>query len=48
MAVQMHVAFSSIIKGAAIIAGGPFWCANDNVEVALVRFIFTLFKKTNY
>jgi poly(3-hydroxybutyrate) depolymerase len=27
MAVQVHFAFSKTIKGAAITAGGPFWCA---------------------
>jgi poly(3-hydroxybutyrate) depolymerase len=27
MAVQFHVAYSSIMKGAAIFAGGPFYCA---------------------
>jgi hypothetical protein len=34
-AVQFHVSFSSQVKGAGILAGGPFWCANDNVEIAL-------------
>jgi len=35
MAVQLHVAYSSKITGAAIIAGGPYWCANNNIAVAL-------------
>ncbi len=30
MAVQFHVAFSSIMKGAAIFAGGPFYCAQGS------------------
>ena len=34
-AVQMLVAYSSKIAGLGIIAGGPFYCANDNVEIAL-------------
>ena len=34
MAVQMHVAHSSFIKGAAIFAGGPFGCAANNRGVA--------------
>eukprot|EP00698_Gefionella_okellyi_P006335 TRINITY_DN15707_c0_g1_i1.p1 TRINITY_DN15707_c0_g1~~TRINITY_DN15707_c0_g1_i1.p1 ORF type:complete len:335 (+),score=43.73 TRINITY_DN15707_c0_g1_i1:51-1055(+) len=34
-AVQFHVAFSSQVRGAGIIAGGPFFCANDNAETAL-------------
>lgn len=35
MAVQMHFAFSKSIKGAAITAGGPFWCAQGNMGYAL-------------
>lgn len=31
MAVQMHFAFSSIFKGAAIFAGGPFYCAQSSM-----------------
>jgi cytochrome bd-type quinol oxidase subunit 1 len=27
MAVQFATAWSSIIKGVGIVAGGPFWCA---------------------
>lgn len=34
-AVQYHVSFSSEIHGAGIVAGGPFWCANANLEIAL-------------
>jgi poly(3-hydroxybutyrate) depolymerase len=34
-AVQFHVAFSSIMKGAAIFAGGPFDCAQGSVATAL-------------
>ncbi|KYR01545.1 polyhydroxybutyrate depolymerase [Tieghemostelium lacteum] len=34
-AVQFHVAFSSIVEGAGIIAGGPYYCANGNVDTAL-------------
>jgi poly(3-hydroxybutyrate) depolymerase len=30
MAVQMHVAYSSHIHGAAIFAGGPFYCEQDD------------------
>lgn len=32
--VQFHVAFSRTIMGAGIIAGGPFWCANNNIDIA--------------
>jgi len=34
-AVQFHVAFSKTIMGAGILAGGPFWCAQDNLPTAL-------------
>jgi poly(3-hydroxybutyrate) depolymerase len=35
MAVQMHVAFSRLFKGAAIYAGGPYDCAQDSLATAL-------------
>jgi len=35
MAVQMHVAFSRTVKGAGIIAGTPYWCAQGDVDIAL-------------
>jgi hypothetical protein len=35
MAQQFHVAYSSSIMGAGIIAGGPFYCAKGNVGTAL-------------
>jgi poly(3-hydroxybutyrate) depolymerase len=31
MAVQLHVAHSSIVKGAAVIAAGPYYCAQGSV-----------------
>ena len=34
-AVQFHVAYSKIIRGVGVIAGGPFWCAQNNVKIAL-------------
>ncbi|GAC1568578.1 MAG: depolymerase [Vulcanimicrobiaceae bacterium] len=36
MAVQMHVAHSSVFKGAAVYAGGVYHCAQDSVELALL------------
>jgi len=33
-AVQMHVAFSSLIQGAGVFAGGPYDCAEGSVSVA--------------
>lgn len=35
MAVQMHFAYSATIKGSAIVAGGPFWCAQGSQSTAL-------------
>jgi poly(3-hydroxybutyrate) depolymerase len=35
MAVQMHVAFSSLFKGAAIYAGGPYDCARGSLMRAV-------------
>tara|TARA_R110002050_G_C8934323_1_gene512210 strand:- start:426 stop:1445 length:1020 start_codon:yes stop_codon:yes gene_type:complete len=35
MAVQMHVAYSSLIQGAGVFAGGPYHCAQDSLSVAL-------------
>eukprot|EP01086_Lenisia_limosa_P000011 TRINITY_DN10024_c0_g1_i1.p1 TRINITY_DN10024_c0_g1~~TRINITY_DN10024_c0_g1_i1.p1 ORF type:complete len:342 (-),score=56.12 TRINITY_DN10024_c0_g1_i1:67-1092(-) len=32
---QFHVAFSESLRGASIVAGGPYYCANNNVEIAL-------------
>lgn len=34
MAVQLHVALSSVFKGAASVAGGPYWCAEGNAGLA--------------
>ncbi len=31
LATQLQVAYSSVIKGAGIIAGGPYYCAQDSV-----------------
>ena len=36
MAVQFHVAHSSEVNGAAIIAGCAYWCAAGNAEAALL------------
>ena len=32
---QIHVTYSSQFHGAGILAGGPYWCANDNLGIAL-------------
>jgi poly(3-hydroxybutyrate) depolymerase len=35
MAVQFHVAYSSDVTGAGVVAGGPYYCANNKASVAL-------------
>jgi len=40
MAVQFHVAFSSIMKGAAVFAGGPFYCANGQLTTAETQCMY--------
>ncbi|WP_290609906.1 PHB depolymerase family esterase [Arsukibacterium sp. UBA3155] len=37
MAVQFHVAFSTQVKGAALIAGGPLYCAQNSLATALTH-----------
>ena len=37
MAVQFHVAYSSIVSGAAAIAGGPYYCAQDSLWSAYLN-----------
>src|ERR1700736_4840433 len=32
MAVQFATAWSSVIKGVGVVAGGPFWCAQADAE----------------
>ena len=34
MAVQFHVAHSAIVKGAGVIAGGPYYCAQGSLSIA--------------
>lgn len=34
MAVQFAVAYSSIVKGAGVVAGGPYYCAQGDVDIA--------------
>ncbi len=37
MSTQLQVAHSSIIKGAGIVAGGPYYCSQDDVVTATTR-----------
>jgi len=34
MAVQLHVAHSAVVKGAGVIAGGPYYCAQGSLWIA--------------
>lgn len=34
MAVQFHVAYSSMVIGAGVVAGGPFYCAQNDAKIA--------------
>lgn len=47
MAVQFHVAFSNDIKGAGVIAGGPYYCARDSVWIGLYGCAKTYFGNPN-
>ena len=42
MAVQFEVAHSSIVKGAGVIAGGPYYCSQDSGFAATTRCSCTL------
>lgn len=37
MAVQFGVAYSSVVKGAGIVAGGPYYCAQGDVDIATTK-----------
>jgi len=37
MAVQLHVAHSSLVSGAGVIAGGPYYCAQDSLWSAYLN-----------
>ena len=37
MAQQFHVAYSNMLIGAGIVAGGPYYCAEDSITIALTR-----------
>ena len=35
MAVQLHVAYSSLVRGAGVLAGGPYYCAQGSAWTAI-------------
>jgi poly(3-hydroxybutyrate) depolymerase len=41
MAHQFHVAFSGIVRGAGIVAGGPYYCAQNQIVLALKQCMQT-------
>ena len=41
MAHQLHIAWSDVFSGAALIAGGPFGCAAGSVATAFARCMGT-------
>jgi poly(3-hydroxybutyrate) depolymerase len=42
MAVQLAVAYSSIIKGVGVVAAGPYYCAQNSVLIATTRCSCTI------
>lgn len=42
MAQQFHMAHSSVVSGAGVIAGGPFYCAKNQITDALNRCMKTM------
>ena len=42
MAQQFHMAHSSVVSGSGIIAGGPYFCAKNQINVALNRCMKTV------
>jgi len=40
--VQVHVAYSSLIRGAAVYAGGPYYCAKGHLMTAAQQCMFNL------
>jgi poly(3-hydroxybutyrate) depolymerase len=42
MAVQFQVAHSSIVKGSGVVAGGPYYCAQDEAVTAMTKCSCTL------
>jgi len=39
MATQLHIAYSDLISGAGIVAGGPYGCAEGSLQTAMARCI---------
>jgi poly(3-hydroxybutyrate) depolymerase len=46
MAVQFGTAWSSIIKGVGVVAGGPYWCANADAYDAITWYTGPVWRAT--
>ena len=46
MAVQFGTAWSSVIKGVGVIAGGPFWCAKADADDFINGFTLPIMTAT--
>jgi predicted esterase len=41
MALQFHVAYSGTVRGAGVVAGGPYFCAQGQLAIALTQCMFS-------
>jgi poly(3-hydroxybutyrate) depolymerase len=46
MAVQFGTAWSSVIKGVGVVAGGPFWCAKADADDFINAFTLPIMTAT--
>ena len=46
MAVQFATAWSSVIKGVGVVAGGPYWCAKADADDAINGFTLPILTAT--
>jgi predicted esterase len=47
MAVQYHVAFSASVKGVAVFAGGPYYCAEGSLSNAFTHCMYGIMMDVN-
>src|ERR1700731_3032187 len=46
MAVQFGTAWSSVIRGVGVVAGGPYWCAEADMDDAVTLFSGPILRAT--
>src|ERR1700722_3873267 len=46
MAVQFGTAWSSVIRGVGVVAGGPYWCAEADIDDAVTLFSGPILRAT--